>query len=64
LRGCSSTSNPSFNSSPWMRGAPHSGLSWLICPDQMTQLSVDSGPPWLAARLPAPVGPKPRPMPP
>src|SRR6476646_10085816 len=25
------TSNPSLSSSPWMRGAPHSGFSMLIC---------------------------------
>jgi hypothetical protein len=24
------TSNPSLSSSPWMRGAPHSGFSMLI----------------------------------
>jgi len=27
----SETSNPSLSSSPWMRGAPHNGFSWLIC---------------------------------
>ena len=26
----SETSNPSINSSPWIRGAPHSGFSLLI----------------------------------
>jgi hypothetical protein len=26
----SAISNPSFSSSPWMRGAPHSGFSTLI----------------------------------
>jgi hypothetical protein len=24
------TSNPSISSSPWIRGAPHSGFSWLM----------------------------------
>src|SRR5262249_46453208 len=27
----SATSKPSLSSSPWMRGAPHNGLSLLIC---------------------------------
>ena len=27
----SETSNPSLSSSPWMRGPPHNGFSWLIC---------------------------------
>jgi hypothetical protein len=26
----SATSNPSFSSSPWIRGAPHNGFSLLI----------------------------------
>ncbi len=29
--GRTDSSNPSFNSSPWIRGAPHRGLTRLIC---------------------------------
>jgi hypothetical protein len=26
----SATAIPNFSSSPWMRGAPHSGFTWLM----------------------------------
>src|SRR5262245_35956569 len=41
------TSNPSFSSSPWMRGAPHSGFSMLICR--------------ISARSPVPISGRPAP---
>ena len=56
------TSMPIFSNSPWMRGAPHSGVAPAHLPDQITNLPIDrraSGP-----GAPAPIEPKPLPVPP
>ena len=60
----SAISNPSFSSSPWMRGAPHRGVILAHPPDEFAQLRFDFGPARLTARFPAPIGPKPCSMPP
>jgi hypothetical protein len=60
----SAISNPSFSSSPmYARGAPQ----WVFLvhpPNELAQLTANSGPAWSAVRFPAPIGPKPRSMPP
>src|SRR5437879_6253383 len=56
------TSNPSLSSSPWMRGAPQSGFSMLICRiSAQLRFDLRSPSPW--ARLPTPAAAKAGPMP-
>jgi hypothetical protein len=52
------TSMPSLSSSPWMRGAPQSGLAMLI--SRITwRISAEAlGQPPRDSRFPAPIGPK------
>ena len=50
---------PSLSSSPWIRGAPHSGLAMLISWISRRH----SRPATTASRLPAPIRPKTRAMP-
>src|SRR4030095_10924476 len=57
------TSMPSLRSSPCIRGAPHSRLARLISRISRRISTGTSGRP-PSARLPAPVQPEPRPMPP
>src|SRR5260370_36464050 len=57
------TSNPSLSSSPWMRGAPQSGIFDAHPADQYAQLRVDPRSPFPWARLPTPVAAKAGPMP-
>src|SRR5215471_1523125 len=52
------TSNPSLSSSPWMRGAPQSGILDADPPDHFAQLRVDLRSPSGWARLPTPVAAK------
>ena len=56
------TSNPSLSSSPWIRGAPHSGFSMLIRRTSARRsASICGRPP--PARFPTPVTAKAGPMP-
>jgi len=57
------TSNPTFGSSPWMRGAPHRWVLDTHLPDQRPQLRANLRPPAIRARLPTPVPTKASPMP-
>ena len=57
------TSNPSLSSSPWILGAPHSGLARLIVTDQPSDLDRYARTTWSTPRLPAPVRSKARAMP-
>src|ERR1039458_7481183 len=57
------TSMPSISSSPCIRGAPQSGFSLHIRPDEVADLAVDSGAAATPAGLPAPIGAKAAPMP-
>src|SRR6266446_2468163 len=59
----SATSNPSFSSSPWIRGAPHNGFSSLIRRMRLHSSCSILGS-WPTLGFPAPVGPEPCPMPP
>ena len=47
-----------------MRGAPHSGLSWLICRINSRSSRLTLGLPGRQRDFQAPIGPKPHPMPP
>jgi hypothetical protein len=52
----SETSRPRCCNSPWMRGAPHSGLAWAICLINVSDLCRD---PWptdaFSPRQPSPI---------
>jgi hypothetical protein len=56
------TPNPSLSSSPWMRGAPQSKFSVLICRIS-AQFNLDSRPPSSPPRFPAPTATKAGPVP-
>src|SRR5664279_1296913 len=56
-------SNPSLSSSPWMRGAPQSGFSMLICRISARRSVSICGRPSPRARLPTPITAKAGPMP-
>src|SRR5258707_13726467 len=57
------TLNPSLSSSPWMRGAPQSWFSVLICRIS-AQFYLDSRAPSPRVRFPTPIATKAGPMPP
>ena len=59
----SAISNPSFSSSPWIRGAPHRGFSLLICRMSSRSSRVILGRPRSGTGFPAPIGSKPCSMP-
>src|SRR5207253_8117456 len=52
------TVRPSFDSSPWNLGAPHSGFARLICRIQIPQVPPNRGPTPSASTLPCPVEPE------
>src|SRR6476659_7966898 len=56
-------SMPSLRSSPWIRGAPHSGLARLISRISRRISTPNNRPTTTASRLPAPVGSEPGTMP-
>jgi hypothetical protein len=60
----SAISNPSFSSSPWIRGAPHNGFSLHIRRMRSRNSRSILGLPARPWDFPAPIGPKPCPMPP
>src|SRR5438132_10195429 len=52
------TVTPSFNSSPWILGAPQSGFARLILPNQIPQFPPNRRPTPSASTLPCPVEPE------
>ena len=58
------TSNPSLSSSPWTRGAPHSGLSMLIRRISARRSVSICGRPPRGVRFPTPIAAKASPLPP
>src|SRR5262249_39403251 len=50
------TSMPSLSSSPWIRGAPHSGFATLISRNEPAHVRGCRWPAVSRSRLPAPIG--------